>query len=303
VTKASTAAREGALVVAQALATLVVTGSDRVSWLNGLVTCDLKPLGPGLGAWGLMLTKQGKIVSDLNVVASGDALFLGVQERPAAALFEILNEFLIMEDAEIGAPRSDFAWLTLHGPHAVALAREITPAEGAWGAIDWTGIGGAAVVAPGDSARDALAKAAAYSGSAVAIGSELDWEQLRVERAVPLYGKDYDDRDNPHDASLERRAVSWTKGCYLGQEVVCMQDMRGKLKRRIVTLALDSRDPPVPGAAVENEGQSVGEVTSSAFSDLLQKSVLLARISARTWDDGAPLHVAGQPAERLDPAP
>ena len=80
------------------------------------------------------------------------------------------------------------------------------------------------------------------------IGSEPDWQRLRIERAVPAYGTDYDDRDNPHDASLERRAVSWTKGCYLGQEVVCMQDMRGKLKRRIVTLAFDSRDPPAPGA-------------------------------------------------------
>jgi tRNA-modifying protein YgfZ len=303
VTSASTAARQGVLVVEQPLATLVLTGSDRREWLNGLLTCDVKAVEPGAGAWGLVLTKQGKIVGDVNVVAGSDALYLAVQQRAADALFEILNQFLIMEDAELKAPSSEFGWLTLHGPRAAELAKAIVPPGGACGAIDWTGLGGAAVVAPAGGVQTALAAAAVYRDAEVVLGSGSDWEQLRIERAVPIHGTDFDDRDNPHDASLERRAVSWTKGCYLGQEVVCMQDMRGKLKRRVVTLAIDSREPPARGAGVEVDGQSVGEVTSSAYSELLQKSVVLVRITARASESGGALCVAGQPAERLEPAP
>jgi hypothetical protein len=303
VTTASTAARQGVLVVQQPLVTLVLTGSDRREWLNGLVTCDVKAVEPGAGAWGLLLTKQGKIVGDVNVVAGSDAFYLGVEQRAADTLFEFLNQFLIMEDAELKAPSSELGWLTLHGPRALDLAKAIVPSAGAWGAIDWTGLGGAAVVAPAGEVPPALAAASAYRDAEVVLASGSDWEQLRIERGVPVHGTDYDDRDNPHDASLERRAVSWTKGCYLGQEVVCMQDMRGKLKRRVVTLALDSRQPPVRGAGVEIDGQSVGEVTSSAFSELLQKSVLLVRITARALESGGALRVAGQPAERLEPAP
>jgi tRNA-modifying protein YgfZ len=302
-TAASTAARQGVLVVQQPLATLVLTGADRREWLNGLVTCDVKAVEPGTGAWGLLLTKQGKIVADVSVVAGGDAFYLGVEQRAADTLFETLSQFLIMEDAELRAPSTEFGWLTLHGPRALELAKAIAPAGGAWGAIDWTGLGGAAVVAPAGEVQAMLGAAKAYRDAEVVLGSGPDWEQLRIERGVPVHGTDYDDRDNPHDASLERRAVSWTKGCYLGQEVVCMQDMRGKLKRRVVTLALDSRDPPAPGAGVEVDGQNVGEVTSSAFSEVLQKSVLLVRITARALESGGALRVAGQPAERLEPAP
>jgi tRNA-modifying protein YgfZ len=302
VTTASIAARQGALVVEQPLATLVLTGPDGRAWLNGLLTCDVKAVEPGRGAWGLLLTKQGKIMGELNVVASSDALYLGVDQRVAGVLFETLSQFLIMEDAELRAPTSDFGWLALHGPRGADLARAIVPENGAWGEIDWTGLGGAAIVAPAAAIPAALAKAAQRDYEVV-VGAGADWQRLRIERAVPVHGTDYDDRDNPHDASLERRAISWTKGCYLGQEVVCMQDMRGKLKRRLVTLALDSKEPPAPGAPVEMDGQNVGEVTSSAFSELVQKPVLLVRIAARALESAGSLKVAGQPAERLEPAP
>jgi folate-binding protein YgfZ len=300
---ASTAARQGALVFERPFATLVLTGPEGRAWLNGLLTCDVKAVEPGHGAWGLLLTKQGKIIGDLNVVAGGDALYLGVDQRVAGALFETLSQFLIMEDAELAQPTSDFGWLALHGPRGADLASAIVPEGGAWGAIDWTGLGGAAVVAPTAAIPAALEKAAQRRDYPVVVGTGSDWQRLRIERAVPVHGTDYDDRDNPHDASLERRAISWTKGCYLGQEVVCMQDMRGKLKRRLVTLALDSKEPPAPGAAVEIDGQNVGEVTSSAFSELLQRPVLLVRINARALESSGPFRVAGQPAERLEPAP
>ena len=326
------------MLVEQPLSTLVLSGPVRRDWLNGLLTCDVKALEAGQGAWGLALTKQGKILSDVNVVATSEALYLGVPARAAQVLFETLSQFLIMEDAELAAPSAELAWITLHGPHATALAArlavlpqslagsdhdrherpgatrtsgeagglaggaEVTRGDaaglvmtefGAWGAIDWTGLGGAAVVVP--RARVPALLAAAPGDGHVVIGAAADWERLRIERAVPVYGTDYDDRDNPHDASLERRAVSWTKGCYLGQEVVCMQDMRGKLKRRVVTLELEAGTASDAGTVVDAEGNDVGEVTSRTFSELLGKPLVLARVSAKALETGR-LFIAGRPA-------
>ncbi len=337
----SRAARQGALLVEQPLSTLVLSGPDRREWLNGLLTCDVKALEAGQGAWGLALTKQGKILSDVNVVATGEAIYLGVPARAAPVLYETLSQFLIMEDAELLEPSDELAWITLHGPRAAELAARLAvlpqslarsdhdrherPAAtrtsgeagglaggaeatrgdaaglgiadfGAWGAIDWTGLGGAAVVAPRARVSALLAAAVAPADEDVVIGTAADWDRLRVERAVPAYGTDYDDRDNPHDASLERRAVSWTKGCYLGQEVVCMQDMRGKLKRRVVTLALEAGAPSDAATVVDDEGKDVGEVTSRTFSELYGKSLVLARVSAKALETGR-LFIAGRPAE------
>ena len=82
-------------------------------------------------------------------------------------------------------------------------------------------------------------------------GTDADWEALRIAQAFGRFGVDFGEADNPHEAALDRRAVSWSKGCYLGQEVVCMQDMRGKLKRRLVALALeDSAEAPPVGSPV-----------------------------------------------------
>jgi tRNA-modifying protein YgfZ len=295
----SRAARQGALLVEQPLSTLVLSGPDRREWLNGLVTCDVKAIEPGAGAWGLALTKQGKILSDLNLVATTEALYLGVPPLIAPGLYETLSGFLIMEDAELAAPSAELGWIALHGPMARELGQRLA-GDGAWGAIDWTGLGGAALVVPRTRVPEVLA--AASTEGDVAIGSAADWERLRVERAVPVYGTDYDERDNPHDASLERRAVSWTKGCYLGQEVVCMQDMRGKLKRRLVTLALEGEATPEPGAVLDADGNSVGQVTSRTFSELLAKTLVLARVSAKALDAGR-LFVAGRPAALVAPAP
>jgi tRNA-modifying protein YgfZ len=293
----SRAARTGALIIARPeRETLVVSGSDRASWLNGLVTCDVGKLTAGEGAWGLLLTQQGKIVSDLDVVAGEAELFLGA--TAGTGLKSALERFLIMEDAELQDRSSDLAWITVHGPKASALIGS-EPPPGA--PIDWTGLGGAALLVARDALDQRIQALAAREGAEV--GTADDFEVLSIERGLPRYGTDYDSRDNPHDASLERRAVSWTKGCYLGQEVVCMQDMRGKLKRRVVALALEGDELPARGTPVESAGGSAGEITSAAWSALTDGVVALARIRAAAMAPESKLAVAGRSAWPLDPPP
>jgi folate-binding protein YgfZ len=296
---ASHAARTGALLVAQdERGTLLVTGPERASWLNGLLTCDVAALGQGTGAFGLALTKQGKILSDVDVACGADSIFLSVAPRTAESLYAVLDRFLIMEDAELAEISDRFAWLALHGPRAVEFATQAAPRHGARAAaIDWTGLGGAALVVPRTEYAALWADLVRVGGDALCAASDEQWRALRVERLLPAFGVDYDDRDNPHEASLDHRAVSWTKGCYLGQEVVCMQDMRGKVKRRLVALVLDEGGAaPERGAAVQTaeNGEVVGEVTSGALSGELEKPVALARMQSAFAEPCATLRVAGR---------
>jgi hypothetical protein len=180
----------------------------------------------------------------------------------------------------------------MHGVRAVEVAAERAARVGlAWGAIDFTGLGGAALVVPRDRLEAVTRELG--GGADVAVVSADEWERLRIERGVPRFGVDFDSKDNPHEAALDQRAVSWTKGCYLGQEVVCMQDMRGKVKRRLVALSLGGGPPPV-GASVSSDGRDVGEVTSSAASS--DQAFVIARVRTPFDEPGRTLAIDGRPA-------
>jgi folate-binding protein YgfZ len=295
------AARSGALLApAEGLGTLTVTGSERLSWLQGVVTSDVAALAPGEGRWGLVLTRQGKILADVRVVAAADRVYLGVPKDAVARIAEYLASFLIMEDAELVDTSDTHAWITLHGPLAQDVARRVAgEVNGDAAAVDLTGLGGAVLVVA--RAAEGPAREAALAAGAVA-GSDEQVRTLRVERLVPVYGVDMDEKRSPHEASLERRAVSWTKGCYLGQEAVCMQDMRGKVKRRLAVLSVDAEEPPAPGTAVlDAAGAAVGETRSAARSSVFGRPVALALLSAAVAMPGARLTVSGAPAEVVDP--
>ena len=277
----------GALAVPADLGTLVVTGSDRLTWLNGLVTCDLARLAPGGGVYGLTTSKVGRILADVVVVVADDCLWVGVPRDRAVSLRAALDAYLVMEDAELADASETHAWALLHGADAVACARS---AGAAWAPIDFTGLGGAALVAPLSELDAAISRSGATRGDAAA------WDVLRLERGVPRFGVDFDEKTYPQEASLERRAVSFQKGCYLGQEVVCRLEMRGHVHRKLVPIVLDGA-PPAIGASVVVAGEAVGAVTSSARSDRLGRSVGLAMIKHAHAAFGGKVEIDGRVAE------
>ena len=280
-----TLARSAAVVVpATDRDTLTVTGPDRLSWLEGLVTCELKGLAPGSGTWGLVLNRQGKIQSVVWVLAALDRLWLSFAPGTGAAMETELGRMLIMEDAELARPEQPHTWLGVHGPEAAARAATWAAlAGGAAAPIDFTGLGGAALVVPTDRV------------DAVRMSSEglwLDsagWATLRLERGLPEFGVDFDGADRPHEAGLDRRAVSWSKGCYLGQEVVCMQDMRGKVKRSVRVLRVDApAAAPLAGGRVVSvaSGSEAGVVTSAAYSSRAGSWLVMAQLQLDAIDAG-----------------
>lgn len=288
---ADTRARAGALLVARPeLSTLTVTGPDRLEWLQGILTCDVAGLAPGDGRWGLVLSRQGKILSDVLVVAGADSVHLGVPAAAAPRVLAWLSSFLVMEDADIADRSAAFTWFLAHGPRGGELVAHLAGSLGGiGGAVDPTGLGGAALLVPPAQAAAAEALAATVSFAEVATAE--DWTRLRVERKVPLFGIDIDEQRNPHEAGLDRRCVSWEKGCYLGQEAVCMLDMRGKVKRRLVLLVVPGPGvPPPPGTPVLNDQLvAVGETRTAARSALFDGIAVLSLVAESSTPPGTRL--------------
>jgi folate-binding protein YgfZ len=290
---------EPVLVILQpARGTLSVTGSEAKSWLNGLVTCDVLKVEPGSGAFGLVLNKQGKIQSEVEIVASAEGLLVGVSAGVAERLVASLDKFLVMEDAELTDVSADYLWADFHGLGAAALAEAAAKVcAGTASGIRFTADAAATLVFE----RDELLELERFVERTPTLrrGTDSDWEALRISQTLGRFGVDFGEADNPHEAALDRRAVSWSKGCYLGQEVVCMQDMRGKLKRRLVALVLDDSDEaPAVGSPVTvgDSAEAVGELTSVARSPLTGRLLALARVKSPYFDGKLALGVAGRRA-------
>jgi tRNA-modifying protein YgfZ len=277
--------------------TLSVTGPEAKTWLNGLVSCDVLMVTPGTGAFGLVLNKQGKIQSEAEVVETSEGLLVGVSPGVAEKLAATLDKFLVMEDCELADASASYLWADFHGAGAAALAESAAKVCAGTAAImNYTPRAAATLVFE----QGSLPELERFIERTPALlrGSDADWEAYRITQAHGLFGVDFGESDNPHEAALDRRAVSWSKGCYLGQEVVCMQDMRGKLKRRLVALTLaDSAEPPAVGSPVTaaDGSEAVGELTSVARSPSTGELLALARVKTPYFEGSQPLGVAGKP--------
>jgi folate-binding protein YgfZ len=303
------AARRTVLAVpAPELAVLAVTGSDRVSWLNGLVTCDLAGWGidpAGEARYALLVARSGRVLADPILVADGERVLAVVAAGLVDPLRAHLDHYLVMEDAEVAPAAGAFEVWMLHGPASPAVLSAARAAGATGSSFDRTGLGGAVVLAPLDrTATTRAALDAAVRDAGGLVGDAAGWEALRLERGVARFGVDFDDKTYPQEASLEKAAVSFNKGCYLGQEVVCMLEMRGHVKRRLVSIVLDREDgsehgsrgaePPRPGSTVADEaGSMVGSITSLALSPTLGVPVGLAMLKRAQAVEGARVVVGG----------
>jgi len=258
---------------------LRVAGGDRVRWLDGMLSNDIAALAPGdegSGCHALLLTRQGRIVADPHVLLRPECLWLELPLDALAHTREVLERFIIADDVALEDASAELERIVLEGPGAAALAApDLAPnacAEqtlasvsfvvAAWGV---TGTGRQLFVPAGgaDVVVAALREAAA-PGALVEAGPEA-LEILRIEAGVPRLGVELDEEVLPAEARLDA-AVSTTKGCYTGQEVVARMASRGRVSHRLVGLRFAQPSPAEPGTALEREGRKVGEITSACVS-------------------------------------
>jgi tRNA-modifying protein YgfZ len=268
VTTQAQAMNEGALIRAlPTLATLVVTGSERQSWLAGMLTADIAGLTPGRGCYALSVGKTGRIQADVWVLVEAERILLGVPESLAAGLHKTLNDFLIMEDAELELGDVRHGWWLAHGPAAATVA-DAARTAGASAAVAQLGEIATAILAAPPAVNNFIEVITQVPGTLLATPD--GWERIRIENMLPRFGVDFDVGSFPQEACLENLAVSFNKGCYLGQEAVFMLEKRGHVNKRLVRLVLDEELALDKGASVaavqpdkDDEEKVVGEVTSS----------------------------------------
>lgn len=287
---------------------LEVTGGDRVDFLQGMLSNDVKKLAVGAGCPALLLSEQGRAVADMIVLASHDALALvGIASSLAAAQVA-LERFIVADDVEIvstaGAERA-FAVL---GPAAPAVLERLgvsTPAASydhvqvaAGGSsarfvrVPAPGLGGFLCLVPTDVAP-AWWERCVGAGDAVPAGHEA-FDVLRIESGVPWHGHDVTADtlalEAPYDA-----AISFRKGCYLGQEVMERVTARGHVNRKLVGLEIAGDGVPAAGTRVYAEDRDVGWVTSAAWSWRLAGVVALAYVRREHFEPGTALVVGAAP--------
>lgn len=250
---------------------LAVSGPDAKRFLQGLVTNDVEALKPGVGCYAAVLTPKGKMLGDLRILDAGDELLLDTERGALQAVFNVVYRGRLGYGIELHKRTLQRGLLSLVGPRArrVAGAEGLPDAEHAHVAITIDGIAARAIVT--DVGIDLLCDAADTEALARALRArgaepvpEAAAETLRVERGRPRYGVDIDESTIPQEAGLNERAVSFTKGCYVGQETVARLYYKGKPNRHLRGLRLS--EPVEPGVELTLDGRPVGRLGTVARS-------------------------------------
>lgn len=323
------AARSKAVVVDRSgEGRLRLTGPDRVAWLQGLVTNDVAALQPGQGCYAAYLTPQGRMISDLRILATREALLLDVPTVARATVAARFEQFIITEDVVVEDVTARIARLAVHGPAAAAVvsrAMDVPVASlaefaehehldvefqdapvivaGCWA----LGGPGFDVYCAAERVTDVAARLFAAGAHDITADA---WDTLRIEAGLPLFGVDMDTDTIPLEAGLEASAISQSKGCYVGQEVVIRILHRGggRVVRRLVAWTADAEsggDAPVPGAGtpVSVDGKDIGHVTSAAWSPALGRVVGLGYAHRDHTAPGTRLTLGGETPVAVTVAP
>ncbi len=277
---------------------LRLTGADRVRFLNGMLSNDVSTLAPGQTCYALQLNRKGRILADLVVLVLDDSVMLDTAAGTSSEVKEILERHVVADDVVLEDWSEDWGALGLEGPGVGdALEREglARPEPGRFERAEWEGAEllllregsltpeGVQVLGP----REALAGLPSSLGLEPL--AEDAQEVLRIEAFLPLHGIDMTDRNFPAEARLER-AVSYTKGCFIGQEIVARIRSRGAVKRFLAQIRAEA--PLEAGATIRVGGTDVGRITSAAVS-LVAGPVALGYVRAAEATPGTSLDLDG----------
>ncbi|MEA2480688.1 MAG: hypothetical protein QOJ07_2610 [Thermoleophilaceae bacterium] len=258
--------RESAgLVDRSARGKLLLTGAETAEFLQGQVTNDVEALAPGQGCYATLLTHKGKVLADMRILRGPDWILIDCEPAALPALRRNVDMYSIGRDVRSADETAARAILALVGPAArEALDAQPGPDEHDWvsgehGIYVTTDVG-IDVICPAEDAgevREALGVEAVSEDAA---------ECVRIENGRPRYGIDFDAETIPQEAGLNDRAVSFTKGCYVGQETVARLHYKGKPNRHLRGLRLS--EPGRPGDEIVFDGKPVGRLGSTAESPL-----------------------------------
>jgi folate-binding protein YgfZ len=261
-------------------AKIAVTGGDRVRWLNGMVSNNIRDLAAGHGVYAFLLNAQGRIQADLYAYQRGESLLVDVEAAQRDKILELFDRYIIADDVELPDISGKMSALGLTGPNARSIIERAGVAVPGLAHLQFADVTWRqkpiTVVRSGEEVGESWQ----IWSSPEHIG-EL-WDELvksgtrpigtaalnlyRIARGIPQFGVDIRDRDLPQETG-QSRALNFTKGCYLGQEIVERIRSRGAVHRQFTAFHVEGALPE-PGAKIVAEEKEVGEITSSAILPL-----------------------------------
>jgi len=295
---------------------IVVSGKDRASYLHGLLTNDITSLKSGDGRYAAYLTPQGQMIADLWVFELGDVMLLELSRDVTDPVLKKLDQFVFTEDVQLGDVSETFGAVAIVGPASAAAVARLTGTNAAEieslsvpGALRTAFRGEPAIVlrtpamgVPGfellAGREQIVALHSALGDASVAAIDSSTAETLRIEAGVPRFHKDMDEETIPLEAGIESQAISLTKGCYVGQEVIIrvLHRGHGRVARKLVGLSIDGPTTPDAGVAVQGGGREIGHVTSSTWSPALNRPIALAYVHRDFVEPGTTVTVDGREA-------
>jgi folate-binding protein YgfZ len=271
---------------------IALTGGDRVRWLNGMVTNNIRDLAAGRGVYAFLLNPQGHILGDLYAYNQSESLMIDSDQLQSEKLLATFDHYIIMDDVEVANVSDKLSAIGVTGPKSQEVLRaagfevlDLEPLQ----FVDVTRQNVGVTVVRGDNAsvesyelwlahdnmtpvRDALTNAGAMPVGTNAL------ELLRVATGIPRYGQDIRERDLPQETE-QQRALHFSKGCYIGQEIVERIRSRGNVHRKFTGFEVEGALPAV-GTKIQADGRDIGEITSVASLPLAggERSVALGYI-------------------------
>jgi folate-binding protein YgfZ len=308
-----------ALVDKNYSAWLRFTGPDRVRYLNALLTNNILALAPGTGAISLLLNPQGHILAEVETLGLDESVLAISYAMSREQLASTFEKFIIMDDVTMEDLTDQMGAIAIEGPQAPAALAEVTGVaydslpelghrEADAGAIPCRilrrspgGIPGIEFIAERaqlGALWEKLAGAVRRHGGGPIGYATLN--VLRLEAGIPWFSYDFDDKVIPHEAGLEGTHISFTKGCYTGQEIVERVRSRGHVNRRRVGLEFSGKDAPPPGASLLFEGKEAGHVTRAAFSPGLGRAIGMGYLRREANAPGTQVEWAGGSAKAIE---
>lgn len=290
-------------------------GQDRARFLQRIVSNDVKNLAPGQGTYATLLNAQGHILADFRIYCAEDSFILDTDADLLEKAVQALGRYIIADRITLQA--LELFTLSIQGPRSrpwiEEALRSSLPALAEYGHVaaelpglplrvaraTSTGEEGYELWVGPEGMRDAWTAllGPAHKHGALPVGTEA-LESLRIEAGIPRYGPDFGEDTLPLEAGL-MNALSFNKGCYIGQEIVERARSRGHVNWKLVGLVVESAQPPASGEKLLAEGKEIGEVTSACASPTLGKTLALAYVRREAAEPGTLLALASGPAAEV----
>jgi aminomethyltransferase len=285
--------RSAAWIDVSARGRILVRGRDRARLLHNVTSNDVKKLAPGSGCYAFLLSPQGRIQADLHLFCFADHFLIDTEPELREKVAQLILKYKVADQVELEDVTSQTSAVAVEGPAAAAALAPIgAPIPGGeYTHLPWDNATIAAVSLtgqPGFRIFDGLEMASRLATAGIQSASEGDIRQVRIENGIPRIGEDIRDTSLPQETQ-QMQAVSFTKGCYIGQEIVERIRAQGHVNKKLVRLAIDAKTTPLSGTKLTADGKEAGEITSSVYVPVTGQVAALAYVRTPFVEPGTRL--------------